>query len=175
MIFSESFGKSVLVIYRLGKSVLVNLSFGKKCPGTDIFLTTVVNREEVEIDFGGRVLQQARSAKFLEILIDDRLSFNQHTIALRKKRSCALGFMYKMSGYAPGHVLRMMYYSLFYPHLFYGLSVWGGCGATNFDKINRIQLRALSLIEERYCTNIPLSLQPHEIFAIQQFQYSILC
>ena len=40
MIFSESFGKSVLVIYRLGKSVLVNLSFGKKCPGTDIFLTT---------------------------------------------------------------------------------------------------------------------------------------
>ena len=39
MIFSESFGKSVLVIYRLGKSVLVNLSFGKKCPGTDIFLT----------------------------------------------------------------------------------------------------------------------------------------
>ena len=42
MIFSESFGKSVLVIYRLGKSVLVNLSFGKKCPGTDIFLTTVI-------------------------------------------------------------------------------------------------------------------------------------
>ena len=40
MIFSESFGKSVLVIYRLGKSVLVNLSFGKKCLGTDIFLTT---------------------------------------------------------------------------------------------------------------------------------------
>ena len=43
MIFSESFGKSVLVIYRLGKSVLVNLSFGKKCPGTDIFLTTNIN------------------------------------------------------------------------------------------------------------------------------------
>ena len=64
-----------------------------------------------------------------------------------------------MSGYVPGHILRMIYYSLFYPHLIYGLSVWGGCGATNFDKINRIQLRALSLIEERYCTNIPLPLQ----------------
>ena len=67
--------------------------------------------------------------------------------------------MYKMSGYVPGHVLRMMYYSLFYPHLIYGLSVWGGCGATNVDKINRIQIRALSLIEERYCSSIPLPLQ----------------
>ena len=124
-----------------------------------LFTHKVVNREEVEIDIGGRVVQQARSAKFLGILIDDRLSFNQHTMALRKKLSCALGIMYKMSGYVPGHILRMMYYSLFYPHLICGLSVWGGCGATNFDKINRIQQRALSLIEERYCTNIPLPLQ----------------
>ena len=62
-----------------------------------------------------------------------------------------------MSGCVPGHVQR--YYSLFYPHLIYGLSVWSGCVATNIDKINRIQLRALSLIKERYCTNIPLPLQ----------------
>ena len=48
------------------------------------FTQKVVNREEVEIDIGGRVVQQARSAKFLGILIDDRFSFNQHTMALRK-------------------------------------------------------------------------------------------
>ena len=70
-----------------------------------------------------------------------KLIFNQHTMALRKKLSCCLGIMCKMSGYVPGHVLRMVYYSLFYPHLIYGLSVWDGWGATNVDKINRIQLR----------------------------------
>ena len=69
--------------------------------------------------------------------------------------------MNKMSGCGPELVLRMMYYSLlnFYPHLIYGLSVWGGCGTTNIGKINRIQLRALSLIKERYCTNVPVPLQ----------------
>ena len=71
-----------------------------------------------------------------------KLSFNQHTMALRKNTFLLFGhIMCKMSGYVPGHVLRMVYYSLFYPHLIYGLSVWGGWGATNVDKMNRIQLR----------------------------------
>ena len=42
----------------------------------------VGNKEEVEID--GRETS-SRSANFLGILICDRLSFNHHTIALRKK------------------------------------------------------------------------------------------
>ena len=58
-----------------------------------LFTHKVVNREEVEIDIDGRVGQQARSAKFLGMLIDDRLSFSQHTIALGKKLSCGLGII----------------------------------------------------------------------------------
>ena len=61
-----------------------------------LFTLKVVNREEVEIDIDGRVGQQARSAKFLGILIDDRLSLSQHTIALGKKKlSCGLGIIYE--------------------------------------------------------------------------------
>ena len=51
-----------------------------------LFTHIAVNREEVEIDIGGRVVQQVRIPPliFQGILMDDILSFNQHTIALRK-------------------------------------------------------------------------------------------
>ena len=74
-----------------------------------LFTHKVVNKEEVEIDIGGIVVQQARSANILGILIDDRLSFNQHMIAIKKKISCDLGIMYKIPGYVPGHVLRIYF------------------------------------------------------------------
>ena len=68
--------------------------------------------------------------------------------------------MYKMSGYVPGHILRMMYYSLFYPRLIYGLFLcWADMVLPILIKLIEYKLRALSLIEERYCTNIPLPLQ----------------
>ena len=51
-----------------------------------LFTHKVVNRDAVQIGIGGRIVQR-RSAKFLGILIDDRLSFNQHAIALRKNFS----------------------------------------------------------------------------------------
>ena len=47
-----------------------------------IFAHKSVNREDVLIEIAGERVQQATSAKFLGIRIDDRLCFNEHTIAL---------------------------------------------------------------------------------------------
>ena len=63
-----------------------------------IFTHKSVNGEEVLIEIAGERVQQATSAKFLGIRIDDRLCFNEHTIVLCKKL-CALGIMYIMSMY----------------------------------------------------------------------------
>ena len=89
-----------------------------------IFTHKSVNREEVVIEIAGERVQQATSANFLGIRIDDRLCFNEHTIALCKKLSCALGIMHRMSVYVPMFVLRMLYFAVFYPHLNYVISVW---------------------------------------------------
>ena len=81
-----------------------------------IFTHKSVNREDVLIEIAGERVQQATSAKFLGIRIDDRLSFNEHTIALCKKLSCALGSMHRMSVYVPMFLLRMLYFAVLYPH-----------------------------------------------------------
>ena len=100
-----------------------------------IFSHKSVNREDVLNGIAGERVQQATSAKFLGIRINDRLCFNEHTIALCKKLSCALGIMYRMSVYVPMFLLRMLHFAVFYPHLIYCISVWGGCGLTYINKI----------------------------------------
>lgn len=129
-----------------------------------LFTHSTVKREEVVISIGGRTVQQVRSAKFLGITIDDRLNFNQHTSILCRRLSCAVGVMYRMSVCVPGFVLRMLYFSLFYPHLIYGVSVWGGCGITNISKVKRIQNKALSIIAENGDNNLPLPF--HKVYLL---------
>ena len=71
------------------------------------------------------------SVKFLGIYLDDRLNFNDHVSYLLKKLSKTVGIMYKMSCFLPPHILRMLYFSLFYSQLNYCINVWGGRGITN--------------------------------------------
>ena len=78
-----------------------------------IFTHKSVNREELVIEIAGERVQQETFAKFLGIRTDDRLCFNEHTITLCKKLSCALRIMFRMSVYVPMSVLRMLYFTVF--------------------------------------------------------------
>ena len=90
---------------------------------------------------GGRICNVS-CMKFLGVTLDDRLNYNENTNILSKKLSCALGIMNKMSNLVSPHVLKILYYSLFYSHLTYALPIWGGCGVTNVGRIDKLNERA---------------------------------
>ena len=81
--------------------------------------------QDLLINLNGRPIKQVKTSKFLGVNIDNRLSYNQHAMAVRKKLSCLKGLMYKMSTYMTPHVSRLLYFSTFYAHITYSLSVWG--------------------------------------------------
>ena len=45
-----------------------------------------------------------------------------------------------VASFVPLSILRSVYLSLFHSTLSYCITVWGGCGATNIAKLNRIVL-----------------------------------
>ena len=47
---------------------------------------------------------------------------------LSKKLSHVIGIMFKLSAFVLPYIIRIIYFSLFYFHLKYGITVWGGCG-----------------------------------------------
>ena len=93
---------------------------------------------------GGRICNVS-SMKFLGVTLDDRLNYNENTNILSKKLSCALGIMNKMSNLVSPHVLKILYYSLFYSHLTYALPIWGGCGVTNVGRVDKLNERACKM------------------------------
>ena len=70
-------------------------------------------------------LNRVSSTKFLGLIIDHRLTFSEHTLSIPKKLSQAFGMIYKLSAVLPKITLTCLYYALFYPHLTFGITVWG--------------------------------------------------
>ena len=76
-----------------------------------------------------------------------------------------------MSCFLPPHILKKLYFSLFYSQLIYCINVWGGCGITNSNKIANIQQRALSFFTNKVAGNDPLPYNSvYQYFSLCKFQ-----
>ena len=54
--------------------------------------------------------------------------------------------MYKIRPYVFNKTLRTLYYSLIYPHLIYGIEVWGSACNTTLNRVVTLQKRAVRVI-----------------------------
>ena len=73
--------------------------------------------------------------KYLGVLIDFRLSWNNHIDAVLLKISKTVGLLSKLRYTAPFHTLISIYNSLIAPYLRYGLIAWGQAAKSRLDKL----------------------------------------
>ena len=62
---------------------------------------------------------------FLEVILDENLSWKSHFSRIANKISKSIGVVYKASFCLPLESLRTLYYSMIYPYLQYCVIVWG--------------------------------------------------
>ena len=84
--------------------------------------------------------------KYLGVLIDFRLSWNNHIDAVLLKISKTVGLLSKLRYTAPFHTLISIYNSLIAPYLRYGLIACGQAAKSRLDKLLVLQKRALRFI-----------------------------
>ena len=75
------------------------------------------NNSELFID--NNVITKVHSSKFLGIIIDDKLKWQEHINAVANKVSKSLGVIYKMRTALPLSILRMLYITLILPYYQY--------------------------------------------------------
>ena len=114
-----------------------------------IFSHKKFSAESCPVFIDGKPITHATSVKFLGLTIDNKLNYNEHVTILTRKLSCAFGIIRKVSHYCSERALKMLYFSLFYSRLIYGISVWEGFGLTNIAKVTKINGRISSWIVER--------------------------
>ena len=86
-------------------------------------------------------------ARYLGIILDDKLSFQPHIKLLEGKLSRSLGILRKVKPFLSTSCMLQFYYSFFHSHLQYSILLWGSTSKTYFSKIKVLQNKAIKVIE----------------------------
>ena len=80
-------------------------------------------------------------------MLDPNLSWNDHIDYISAKISSRLGMLRKACKVIPWEACIILYDAMILPLFDYCCAVWGGCGKTNSDYLDKLQRRAASIIE----------------------------
>ena len=104
------------------------------------------SRNKITLIFGKKAIKECLSIKYLGIIFDSTLTWKGHCDKISNSISRATGILYKIRPFVKKETLIMLYYSLVYPHLIYGIEVWGSSMITNITKIYLMQKKIVRMI-----------------------------
>ena len=88
---------------------------------------------DISIKIQNVKIMPSNYVKYLGVLIDGNLSWDQHVKYLSNKLSRANGIISKLRHYAPKSAVLSVYHAIFYSHMMYGSSVWSLTTKSNLD------------------------------------------
>ena len=98
------------------------------------------------------------SNKYLGVQIDPELRWREHITFAIDKISRAMGMLKYAKKYIPLETVKNMYTSIVEPHFRNCCSVWGCCGETLLDKLQKLQNRSARTVTNSsyYASSLPL-------------------
>nr|XP_058947926.1 uncharacterized protein LOC131775812 [Pocillopora verrucosa] len=91
-------------------------------------------------------VSQVTATKSLGVIIDDKLDWQSHIEKLTKKIAYGIGALKRIRHLIPASTLHLVYQALVKPHFDYCDIVWGNCGKTLQDKLQKLQNRAARVL-----------------------------
>ena len=131
------------------------------------------------VKINGFLIEQSDSIKYLGVVLDDKLNWKKHLSSLKSKLSRSCFVLSKLRYCLDVSTLKMVYYSLFYPHIQYCISAWGGAANCYLKPIVCMQKRVI-----RYVCCVPALTTTNPLFEknfvlkindVYQLQISKLC
>ena len=93
-----------------------------------------------------KTIKKVESAKFLGVIIDEKLNWEAHIKYLEEKLNSCIVLMKRIKKYVPKTEYLKIYNALFMSHLSYCISCWGGIPNYKLEKIFSIQKRCIRLL-----------------------------
>ena len=87
-----------------------------------------------------------QKTKHLGVQIDSALDWKEHIKVTSAKVSKAVGFIKYAKKFLPEKTLKTLYTSIVEPHSRYCCSVWGCCGITQINQLQKLQNRTARII-----------------------------
>ncbi len=107
---------------------------------------TQCKTEILNLYINGRKIKRVRSTRFLGVVIDDKLSWEDHITELHKKLISSLVSIKRIYKYIPKKHHKTIYHTLFQSNLTYCISSWGGVSLNKLSKLFTVQKRCIRLL-----------------------------
>jgi hypothetical protein len=89
------------------------------------------------------IIERVECFKYLGILLDENLKFDDHVGCVQNKVAQACGVLWKCKYDLPRHIKEYLYFGLIHSHLIYGNIIWGNCADSVIKDLQIQQNRAI--------------------------------
>ena len=96
-------------------------------------------KQKITLKIHKKAISETEYIKYLGIMVDSTLPWNIHIDKISKTIYRATGLLYKIRPFVNNKILKMLYYSLVYPHLNYVTEVWGSADSIHLNRIFILQ------------------------------------
>ena len=131
------------------------------CGKTELILFRHPNKKinyDLKIKINGKKLLQSSAVKYLGIILDPHLNWSAHVNSLAAKLSRAAGMLAKVRHFVNNNTLRNIYFGIFSSLLTYGAQVWAQFFNKHIFRIQKIQNKAIRIINFANYRDDPTSL-----------------
>ena len=117
-------------------------------------------RTKVDCEFNVHIndytISRVSKVKYLGVLLDDDLTWSSHISHLSLQLARYSGLFYKLRPFASKETLSMLYYSLVYSQIHYGISAWGTASEVKLKQL-RVRLNTILRIIGKKDYNTPIT------------------
>ena len=116
-----------------------------------IFKSPKVHTNPQTLKIGTEIIEQTNTAKFLGIMIDDKLNWHKHIDYCKNKISSGLYALNISKHILSLQHLKCLYHTLVHPHITYGLFLWGSTHTNYIHKLEVLQNKSVrSVTNSKY-------------------------
>ena len=101
---------------------------------------------DLDLNLRESELEVVQKTKYLGVQIDCSLDWKEQIKAVSAKVSRAVGFLKHAKNFLPRETLKTLYAGIVEPHFRYCCSVWGCCGSTEINQLQKLQNRAARIV-----------------------------
>ena len=101
---------------------------------------------DINIFYGDSILKQQRHFKYLGVVVDESLSWNNHVSYVASRVYPKLKLLSRISSFLSPEILLKIYKTTNLPIWDYGCILWGFCSKKNSDFLERLQNKAMQII-----------------------------
>jgi len=125
----------------------LSLSIGKTY--YSVFGAREKDLKGLDLKINDKNIVQVESCKYLGIYIDSKLSWQQHIDFVYKKIMKFTSIFYKIRTKINSELLKTLYFAFVYPHILYGIEIYGNTYHTYLSKLEILNNKILRIVQKK--------------------------